>query len=154
MAKALAAVGIQPEQRSSGLAPLGARLPWRLADLDQPKPPATCANLAVVRERHARYAICRASSDRWRADGAAELPAPVVAAALVESLQTSHGAAPGNPCWTVKDSSSEGPHLIAIGVDSAAARLVIGGDYITTERAPAWSHRTPARRDDFNTGRK
>jgi len=152
MAKALAAVGISPSSDRSGLAPLG---PASLAVAIWTTTPWTLpANLAVSVNGTLDYAICRASRTDGAADGAAaNCQHLIVAAALVESLQTSLGLRL-EPLLTVKGQQLEGLTYRHPLLDRSSP-VVIGGDYITTEAGTGLVHTAPGHGvDDFNTGKK
>ena len=109
------------------------------------------ANLAVSVNGRLDYAICAVA-----ARGDAPSPAAshlVVAAELIESLQTSLGLEL-TPLLSVKGSELEGityRHPLL----ERTSPVVIGGDYITTEAGTGLVHTAPGHGvDDFNTGKK
>nr|WP_322766115.1 isoleucine--tRNA ligase [Cyanobium usitatum] len=109
------------------------------------------ANLAVSVNGRLDYAICAVA-----ARGDAPNPAAshlVVAAELIESLQTSLGLEL-TPLLSVKGSELEGityRHPLL----ERTSPVVIGGDYITTEAGTGLVHTAPGHGvDDFNTGKK
>ncbi|WP_368656133.1 isoleucine--tRNA ligase [Synechococcus sp. HK05] len=109
------------------------------------------ANLAVSVNERLDYAICAVAP---QGDNAA--PAVrhlVVAAELRESLETSLGLAL-TPLLSVKGADLEGI-VYRHPLLERTSKVVIGGDYITTEAGTGLVHTAPGHGvDDFNTGKK
>jgi len=143
LAGQLSAAGLKPEAAiaEGGLAvAIWTTTPWTLP-----------ANLAVSVNERLDYAICSVAA---RSD--ATTPAVshlVVAAELRESLETSLGLAL-TPLLSVKGADLEGI-VYRHPLLERTSKVVIGGDYITTEAGTGLVHTAPGHGvDDFNTGKK
>ena len=143
LASTLEQAGLPPAQATAdgGLAvAIWTTTPWTLP-----------ANLAVSVNERLEYAICAIEAQ-------GDNPAPaashlVVAAELRESLETSLGLTL-TPLVSVKGAALEGLQYRHPLLERTS-RVVIGGDYITTEAGTGLVHTAPGHGvDDFNTGRK
>jgi len=143
LAAQLSAAGLSAETATAagGLAvAIWTTTPWTLP-----------ANLAVSVNERLDYAICAVAP---QGDNAAPAVSHlVVAAELRESLETSLGLAL-TPLLSVKGADLEGI-VYRHPLLERTSKVVIGGDYITTEAGTGLVHTAPGHGvDDFNTGKK
>jgi isoleucyl-tRNA synthetase len=143
LAAQLSAAGLSAETATAagGLAvAIWTTTPWTLP-----------ANLAVSVNDRLDYAICAVAP---QGDNAAPAVSHlVVAAELRESLETSLGLAL-TPLLSVKGADLEGI-VYRHPLLERTSKVVIGGDYITTEAGTGLVHTAPGHGvDDFNTGKK